>query len=82
MAYITVDADLNDFDDDDIIEAAIDIAKGNKKVKYEIFNALSLSDIDATAVLNDNTIRDVQYLEVFEQLKSKFTVSQLEELLK
>ncbi len=74
MAYI--DIDLSDFDTDDVIEYAIEIAKNNGSWKDYIVDELNLESKELT------TIRDEQYDEVFKLLKESYTVQQLEDLIK
>jgi len=77
MAYISVDVDLDEFDDDEIIEAAISIAEGNPKIISEIKDALFPDE----AELKGDTLRDEQYYEVFERLKQVYSVPELEAIL-
>jgi len=77
MAYISVDVDLDEFDDDEIIEAAISIAEGDPKIISDIKAALFPDE----AELKGDTLRDEQYYEVFERLKQVYSVPELEAIL-
>lgn len=75
MASITVE--LSEFDNGDIIDRAIEIAESDEDYKDQLRLEL-FPDYEENA---DKTIRDEQYEEIFEQLKEKYSVQDLQRLL-
>lgn len=90
MGYttISVDVDIDEFNEEDIIEKAVKIARGDSGYEEIIKQALSLISIEEME--EDADPSDVKFETVIEQLKydffiqnfDKITLEQLESLLK
>lgn len=76
---VTVDVDLDEIDNDEIIEHFMD---------FELYEELDDDQVKKilnfwgeSSELGAETLRDQQYEEVFDQLKEKFSVAELEALV-
>lgn len=79
MGYITIDVDLDEFDDDDILYEAIHILKSSSKGKKAYRETLkSMIAEYAGKKLNDRSLLDEMKFELFENHHHTKTLDEIE----
>lgn len=83
MAIITttVDVNLEDFDKDEIVDYFMNNDLYESLDHEQITSICEYHDIELKYPEGEETLRDQQYDEVFDQLKEKFSVAELEALV-
>lgn len=69
-----VDVDLTDFDDDDVIDRAIEICQSNELMRESLIDSL---EIEEKEPIGDGSLADELKEDAIDEIREKYTVEQL-----